>query len=256
MFAKKVLQLTLLAVILSTSFASTGIAMAAPLTNSACGVSYTVQWGDTLGIIAARCGTSIAALRLANPAIGSGNWIYAGQYLVLPGAYFDNSNGYATYVVERGDTLKALANRYGTSMATLASLNGIYNYNLIYEGQRLSVPTTGGNVPDPGPVTPPSNGSGTYIVQWGDTLRKIADRLNVSLNDILALNPQITNPNWIYIGQVINIPSGPALYTVQSGDTLRIIANRYGTSIDNLLALNPQIWNPNWIYVGQVLRLR
>lgn len=252
MFAKKIPQFILLAAIL-TAFLPSSTAAAAPRANSACGSSYTVQWGDTLGKIAVRCGTTISALQLANPSIGNGYWIYAGQTLLLPGAYFDNGNGYATYIVESGDTLKSIAIRYGTTMEVLGSLNGIYNFNLIYQGQRLSVPTTA-SVPAPPPPAP--GGGATYTIQWGDTLRKVADRYNISLASLLALNPQISNANLVYIGQVINVPAGaPSYYTVQRGDTLKIIAVRYGTTVESLQALNPQIWNPNWIYAGQVIRL-
>lgn len=254
MFARRVSQFCLLAAILLSSVASIGAAPAAPATWG-CGTSYTIQWGDTLAKIAARCGTTVAALQLANPAIGNGNWIYAGQTLLLPGAVINNGNGYSTYVVAAGDTLKAIAARYGTTMAVLASLNGIYNYNLIYQGQRLQVPNGGST------YTPPTGGPvagtpGTYVVQWGDTLRKIANRLNVSVSDLLALNPQIQNANFVYVREVIYIPTGSSLYTVQPGDTLKIIAVRYGTTVANLQALNPQIWNPNWIYVGEVIRLQ
>lgn len=221
-----------------------------------CGASYVVQSGDTLGSIANRCGTSIPALQLANPNMG--NWIYAGQTLWLPGAYWDNGNGYATYIVARGDTLKSLASRFGTSMDFLASMNAIYNYNLIYEGQRLTVPS-GNAVPGPTPYPQPQPGpvssGGTYVVQWGDTLRKIAGRLNINVNDLIAVNPQLWNPNLIFVGQVINVPASASLYTIQHGDTLKIIAARFGTSLDNLLALNPQIWNADWIYAGQVIRI-
>ncbi len=248
MFTKRFFLSLLTVAILLMSFTTTSNVRAW----SGCGTSYTVQRGDTLGIIANRCGTTLAALRLANPNIGNGYWIYAGQTLLLPGAHFNNGNGYATYIVARGDTLRSLAARYGTSMAALANLNGIYNYNLIYEGQRLIVPA--GGAPTPAPQPSPVAG-GTYIVQWGDTLRKIADRMNVSVNDLLAVNTQIWNPNWIYIGEVIYLPQAPSLYTVKPGDTLKIIAARYGTSVDNLLARNPQIWNPNWIYVGEVIRV-
>ena len=223
---------------------------------SACGTTYVVQSGDTLGSIASQCGTTVAALRLANPNMGY--WIYAGQTLWLPGAFMDNGNGYATYIVSRGDTLKSLANRFGTTMDVLASLNGIYNYNLIYEGQRMTVPS-GSGVPSPAPSPNPQpvpSSAGTYIVQWGDTMRKIAARLNVSVADLIAVNPQIRNPNLIYFGQVIYIPDSASVYTVQRGDTLRIIAARFGTTVDALLALNPQIWNANWIYAGQVIRVR
>jgi LysM repeat protein len=223
---------------------------------SGCGASYIVQSGDTLGIIANRCGTSIAALKLANPGVGS--LIYAGQTLWLPGAFLDNGDGYATYIVARGDTLRSLANRFGTSINWLASTNGIYNINLIYQGQRLIVPSGNGvpgGDPDPNPQPIPSS-SGTYVVQWGDTMRKIAGRMNVSLADLLAVNPQIANPNLIFIGQIVYIPGSASTYTVQRGDTLRIIAARYGTSVSSLIALNPQIWNPNLIYAGQTLRVR
>ncbi len=84
------------------------------------------------------------------------------------------------------------------------------------------------------------------MVQWGDTLRKIAARFGVSVNDILAVNPQIWNADWIFYGQVINIPTPAQYYTVQYGDTLGIIAARFGTSVYNLELLN-NFWNPNLI---------
>jgi LysM repeat protein len=247
---KRTFQAFLLIATLAASLIAGGSAAAL----SACGTSYVVQSGDSLGAIASRCGTTVAALRLANP--GMGVWIYAGQTLWLPGATLDGGNGTTIYIVARGDTLKSLAARFNTTMAVLANQNGIANYNLIYEGQRLIV--AGAGIP---PVTPPPSqpgpvSAGTYIVQWGDTMRKIASRLNVSLNDLLAVNPQIANPNRIFFGQVINVPASATDYTVQRGDTLRIIATRYGSTVDALLRLNPQIWNANWIYTGQVLRIR
>jgi LysM repeat protein len=167
--------------------------------------------------------------------------------------------------VARGDTLKKIAARYGTTMQAIANLNGIYNYNIIYVGQRLSIPGDGGYYnPPPPPYNPPSYGS-TYVIQRGDTLRKLAYRWGVTTYDILAVNSQIANASLIYAGQVINIPGSSgssgtyyssAYYTVQRGDTLRIIANRYGTTVYNLQLLNPQIWNPNWIYAGMTIRVQ
>lgn len=248
MRTKRALQIVVLGVMLLASLAPLGAVAA----SSACGTSYVVRSGDTLSSIASRCDTTVAALRLANPNLGS--WIYAGQTLWLPGAFLDSGNGYATYIVARGDTLRSLASRFGTSVSWLASTNSIYNYNLIYEGQRLTVPS-GSGVPSPDPQPGPVS-AGTYIVQWGDTMRKIAARLNVSLSDLIAVNPQIANPNLIYFGQRLNIPASASVYTVQRGDTLRLIAARYSTSVDTLLTINPQIWNANWIYAGQVIRIR
>lgn len=250
---KKLYQPIIILSILLASFGYTGTALAW----SSCGSTYTVQKGNTLYSIASYCGTTVAALQLANP--GLTTLIYAGQVLVLPGASWDNGNGYSTYVVAHGDTLRQIAARYGTTVETIAGLNNIINYSLIYAGQRLTVPN-GGTIP---PTPPPPTSGSTYVVQPGDTLRKLAARWSVTVNDILAVNPRIYNPSFIYVGQVINIPGtgtppggSPVYYTVIRGDTLRSIASRYGTSVYNLQVLNPQIWDPNRIYVGMVIRVK
>ena len=106
-------------------------------------------------------------------------------------------------------------------------------------------------------------------VRSGDTLTGIASRHGVSLDDLLAVNPQIQNPNRIRVGQQVFLPAGgvqPAndspndqssnrTYTVRSRDNLHHIASRHGCSVDALLSANPQISNPSLIRPGQVLNL-
>lgn len=59
------------------------------------------------------------------------------------------------------------------------------------------------------PTTPlPSPTPFTYTVQAGDTMSEIAERFNVSLDDLLAANPQVS-ANAMSVGQVLNIPSNP-----------------------------------------------
>ena len=87
-------------------------------------------------------------------------------------------------------------------------------------------------------------------------MRNIASRWSTTVDEILKVNPQITNPNLIYVGQAVNIPLGVSSYIVQRGDTLRIIASKFGTTVDTLLSLNPNITNQNLIYVGQVINVR
>ena len=246
MNAKKFLQLFILAAVLLASFVSTTSAFAA-----GCGSSVIVESGDTLQKIASRCGTTVSALKLANPQIGSGNLIYPGQSLNLPGAILGSDGGYFIYIVARGDTLKGLAVRFDTTVEALLAANpSITNPNVIYEGQQLKV-----YVSQTPPPPPPPSGQ-IYYVQSGDTLRKIAAKFYTTVDALLKANPQISNPNVIYVGQAISIPAGPMTYVVQRGDTLRIIANRFGTTVDNLLRLNPNIKNANLIYVGQVINVQ
>ena len=103
-----------------------------------------------------------------------------------------------------------------------------------------------------------------YVVQRGDTLSIIARRFGTTVSAILARNPQITNPDLIFPGQVITIPTAgqptppsprPGRYIVQPGDTLSIIARRFGTTVAAILSRNPQITNPDLIFPGQIIIL-
>jgi LysM repeat protein len=248
MSTKNFIQIFVLMAMVLSAFATTSPAFAA-----SCGSSVIVVKGDTLRKIADRCGTTVSALRRANPEIGNGNLIYPNQVLQLPGTILGTDGGYFIYIVARGDTLKGLAARFSTTVdALLAANNDITNANVIYEGQLLKVyvsPTT------PPPSTPPPASGQTYYVKKGDTLRIIAVKFNTTVDAILKVNTNIKNQNLIYVGQAIKLPGGLSTYVVQKGDTLRIIASKYGTTVDKLLSLNPEIKNANLIYVGQVIKV-
>lgn len=153
--------------------------------------TYTVVAGDTLSGIAARFGTTVAALVAAN-GIANPNLIRVGQVLRLSGsAPAPAQGGGATYTVVAGDTLSGIAQRYGTNYQTLAALNGIANPNLIKVGQVIKLP--GGAAP--------AAQRKTVTVKSGDTLSAIASRNGVDVATIVRLNG-IANPNLIYPGQV------------------------------------------------------
>jgi LysM repeat protein len=99
---------------------------------------YTVQRGDTLALIARRFGTSVWALQQANPAITNPNHIWPGQRLVIPlgGEYAAPR----THRVQYGETLTAIAWRYGTTVWAIVVRNNLANPNLIYAGQVLVIP--------------------------------------------------------------------------------------------------------------------
>ncbi|RSK28256.1 peptidoglycan endopeptidase [Bacillus sp. HMF5848] len=88
-----------------------------------------------------------------------------------------------------------------------------------------------------------------YTVQPGDTMYRIAKKHGLSYKEILQLNPSITNPSRIYVGQHIVTSRGNDYY-VQPGDTLYKIAKKFGLSVKEIIAMNPRISDPNNIVVG------
>ena len=104
--------------------------------------------------------------------------------------------------VQWGDTLSGIAVQCGTTVEAIQRVNPGLGW-WVYAGQVLCIPNGYGDVP----VSYPPSG-GTYVVQKGDTLGKLAARLGIRLSDILAVNPQINNASLIYVGQVITLPAG------------------------------------------------
>lgn len=121
-----------------------------------------------------------------------------------------------SYRIQWGDTLWDLSRRYGTTVNTIVQANPkITNPNLIFAGDTIEIPV--GPTATPGPTTVPPTvtvppGVITYVVQRGDTLSRIAIRFNTTVAAIMQLNPQITNPNLIFAGQVLLIPAGTGGY--------------------------------------------
>lgn len=153
-----------------------------------------------------------------------------------------STNNSGTYTVQAGDTLTAIANKYGTTVDSLVALNNIADKNKIYVGQVLKISGT------------TSNNSITYTVQAGDTLSGIASRFGTTYQELARIN-NISNPNLIYVGQVIKVNGVSSnTYIVQKGDTLSEIAQKYNTTVSALASKNG-IADINKIYIGQVLQM-
>lgn len=122
--------------------------------------------------------------------------------------------------------------------------------------ERYDLPTTGTETQteNKNDFIPPTD-TYTYIVRKGDCLGEIARTFHVSVDDILALNPKITNKNLITVGQKILIPLEGSVkyYVVKDGDRLSLIAKRLGLGdYKELAKINGLSW-PYLIIPGQTL---
>lgn len=160
-------------------------------------VVHIVRRGETLQTITRHYGTTWQAIAVRNN-LSNPNLIYVGQRLVIPRA--THVPAPQTYVVQRGDTLRSIATRYGTTWQNLAAINNLANPNHIFVGQVLRL---SGTVVQPLP--PPPTPGRTYVVRPGDTLNSIARWYGVDMWNLARANG-ILNLNLIYVGQSLRIP--------------------------------------------------
>ncbi len=156
--------------------------------------------------------------------------------------------------VRAGDTLSAIALRYGVRASEIAAANGLADPNRLYVGQKLVIPRED------------ATGQQVHTVQAGESLSVIARRYGLSIDQIAGANG-LADPNRISVGQRLVIPgeagaSAPPAreqpatmpYTIRRGDSLYRIALIFGLTVDDLLAANT-LAGPNAIYPGLVLRI-
>ncbi len=169
--------------------------------------------------------------------------------------YIPEAASYILHYVRRGETLSEIAERYRTSVRAIARLTGLRSVNFIRPGQRLKIPARGGASQYSSP--PPLIKEGEkliYVVQRGDSLYKIANAYNTSIQKIKDDNNLTTTV--LDVGQKIVIqsgkPEGAINYTVKSGDTPFEIARDHGMSLNIFLQING-LSRTSKIYPGQEL---
>ena len=160
---------------------------------------------------------------------------YAGGKYVAP-------LGSNYYTVKSGDSLWSISRKFGVTVNELKKVNNLSS-NLLSIGQNLIIPGKKNNT-----------SSNEYVVKKGDTLYGIANKYNVSVDNLKSYNNLSTDS--LSIGQKIKIPDNKVNsneYVVKSGDSLYSISRKYGVSVDELMSVNNL--KSTVLSVGQVLKI-
>ena len=167
---------------------------------------YRVRRGDVLSTIARRHGTTVSAIMRANR-LSSRHRIREGQRLKIPrrggsrpavvSGWTGGKGGQSlTHTVRRGDSLWKLASLYGSTVDRIKQDNGLRG-DALSVGQRLAIRS--GSAAG-------ASGARSYTVRRGDTIGRIAQAGNVSIDQLLRTNG-LSRSSTIYPGQVIRRPN-------------------------------------------------
>lgn len=181
------------------------------------GFEYVVQRGDNLWDIAKHFNVGVNLLRQLNQL--EGDHISPGQRLQVRPSSLDE----AVHIVRPGETLSAIARKYGISISKLREINGIQGSRILV-GDKLRLKETP---------------AATYIVERGDALWEIALAYRMSVDELMELNGLSSHK--IYPGQELQLgrmTSPYDTYIVKSGDYLARIARLYQMSVADLKKVN------------------
>lgn len=104
-----------------------------------------------------------------------------------------------------------------------------------------------------------------HIVKKGDTLYLLAQKYNVTLEKVIAANPQLADPNQLSIGEKIKIPTDPVTmetqpstvyqHKVKQGDSLWKLSKAWNVPLKLIIDANSQLKNPNALLVGETVNI-
>lgn len=172
-------------------------------TNPSSVFTYTIKSGDSLYSIARRYETTVDEIIKINKLTTIN--LSIGQKILVPetGESVSNLPSYINYVVKKGDSLYSIAKKYNTTVNDILKDNNL-NSNVLSIGQNLKIRTTGTVAIEEcyGEEFVPVD-TITYVVKKGDSLWKIAEQFNTSVDNIKNKN-SLTSNN-LSIGQVLKI---------------------------------------------------
>ena len=209
--------------------------------NCAGGQLHTIRPGDSIYKLSKLYNISVDKILAANPGIDPDN-LQVGQKICIPVPPCDGE----IYKIKAGDTIYGLAQKYNISVNAILQANPGVNPDNLQIGDSICIPVDTDFCED-GEI---------YTIKGGDTIGKLALEYGVSVNEILAANPNI-NPNRLQIGQKICIPESKIdcpmnqFYIIQPGDNLYALAKEFNVPYEALLNANPQLTDPANLTVGQ-----
>jgi peptidoglycan lytic transglycosylase D len=151
--------------------------------------------------------------------------------------------------VRPGETISSIAAIYRTSVDSIASVNSYASADGLSVGQKLVIPIGRSNQMNvPRKAYADYGQQKYYTVRRGDTLSEIADRFNVSVNQLRGWN-NISAKHVLHQGESLVVhaistarvsskSSKKIIYQVKKGDTLFQIANNYNTDVESLMKWN------------------
>lgn len=204
--------------------------------------TYTVQSGDTLYGISKQFGVSVDELKRINNL--TSNTITKGEILKIPSTVTT-----IDYVVKKGDSLYSIAKRYNTTVKDITRLNNLTS-NSLTVGQLLIIAIDDN-------ATSTLTTYKDYVVKKGDSLYSIANKNNITVDELKKIN-NLTS-NMLSIGQVLKLPTQDkgeemTMYTVQKGDSLYSIAKKFGITVDEIKSLNNL--TSNNLAIGEQLMIK
>jgi len=214
---------------------------------------YTVVPGDSVSSIAGRYGLSTASV-LALNGLSWKSLIFPGQVLKLSASPASSApaapaaappvGAGGQYTVVRGDTISAIAARFGVTTQAVLSANGLGWSSIIYPGQTIAIPaggrpaTSDAPAPPAAPSAAPSAGT-SYTIVAGDTLSALATRFGTTTAAIMAANG-MGSSTIIYSGRTLVIPSGTAAPAL-AATTVSSVTRTNGTALTDEMAANARL---------------
>jgi len=176
-------------------------------------VPYTIKPGDSLYKIAGNLNTNVAAIISVNPGINP-TMLYVGQQICVPQPPACPI-GTSPYEIKKGDTLSIIARRFSTTVQAIISANPDIDPDKLMIGQTICVTQK----QPQHPTCPTLN---TYVIQKGDILSAIAGAFNVSVQEVVAINPGL-DPNNIEVGTIICLPIAPSPLSIRISTRAQIL---------------------------------